>query len=115
MTALDTLELRDPVADQALKWCRQRRQQGLPFDLPQALADFSDGELRTWLDQVRLQQPPDCARAMDEALRMLPASRDLQLREERQRRLEQSADGPSDAHFASLQRRIQIRSADDQD
>ncbi|MBC8330101.1 MAG: toprim domain-containing protein [Planctomycetes bacterium] len=115
MTALDSLELLDPVADQALNWCRHRRQQGLPFDLPQALAEFSDGELRTWFDQVRLQPPPDCARAIDQALRMLPDSRERLLRAEGRLRAHEQSDGPSDERLASLQRRIKIRSADDQD
>ncbi len=114
-TELDALELLDPIALLALNWCRNRRQQGLPFDLPQALTEFSDGEVRTWLDQVRLRQPPDCSRAMEEALRMLPASREGYQRFAARHGAGRPDQGPSDEQLARLQRRIQIRSADDQD
>lgn len=106
---LEVLDLQDPVATEALIWCRQRRQQGLLFDLAHALQAFAGGAIREWLDRVRLARPADCARVLEEALRMLPANRE---EEHRVRPRDPGAD-PSDEQLARLQRKIRISSADD--
>ncbi|RMH05146.1 MAG: DNA primase [Planctomycetota bacterium] len=109
---LEALRLEDPLAAQALKWCQDRRNKGLPFDLPLALAAFPRGEAASWLDRVRRQPPPDCARALEEALGMLPASREEVLREKGRNRSREGG-APSDEDLARLQRPIRIRSADE--
>ncbi len=112
---LEELELRDPVAAQVLKWCVERRKEGSSFELEQALTAFPDPEVRRWLDQVRLHRPADCARVIDAALRGLPGNRERLRSFEADRQPGAQVEGPSDERLASLQRRITIRSADDQD
>ncbi len=76
-TVLEGLELQDSLADKLFQWCRSRREEGVGFDLEEALTAFaSDPQLGAWLDNQRHHRFEDPRQSLSRALEALPGNRD---------------------------------------
>ncbi len=76
-TVLEGLELQDSLADKLFQWCRSRREEGVGFDLEEALTAFaSDPQLGAWLDGQRHHRFEDPRQCLLRALEALPGNRD---------------------------------------
>lgn len=80
---LESLSLHDPRASKVLNWCRQRREEGVPVDLPSALAAFAEDPVLSWLDGIRLLPVIDPDRLLQGAFRQHRVNLDRVYREDR--------------------------------
>ena len=106
---IERLRLRDPSATRILKWCQERRKEGLPFDLGSALEAFAEGSDRSWLDSIRLTRVTEPDLVLERALAAWEDNVERTLKEER--RSAPGGQGGSefdDAYLARYQRTIQV-------
>lgn len=100
---VESLELRDSMAQKVLKWCKYCRSQGVSFDLDTALQSFGGDSVATWLYALRLQDMTEPRKVFEHAYRALPGNLEAVLFEERQRH-----SAPSDADLARYLRKVPV-------
>ncbi len=76
-TVLESLKLQDSIANTLFEWCRQRRQDGVGFDLEDALVAYADDpHVGAWLDAQRQLRFADPRVSLIRALEALPGNLD---------------------------------------